>query len=52
MNVLKRLGKDTELNAWVQYEHWNVPLLEPTPQSDTTAAVSITWHPRKWKTDF
>jgi hypothetical protein len=52
VNVLKRLGEDTELNAWVQYEHWNVPLLEPAPQSDTTAAVQITWHPRKWKTDF
>ena len=52
VNVLKRLGEDTELNAWVQYEHWNVPLLEPTPQSDTTAAVAITWHPHKWKTDF
>jgi hypothetical protein len=52
VNLLKRLGQDTELNAWVQYEHWNVPLLERTPQSDTTAAVSITWHPRKWKTDF
>jgi Capsule assembly protein Wzi len=52
VNVLKRLGEDTELNAWIQYEHWNVPLLEPTPQSDTTAAVQITWHPHKWKTDF
>lgn len=52
VNVLKRLGDDIELNAWVQYEHWNVPLLEPTPQSDTAAAVQITWHPHKWKTDF
>ena len=52
INILKRLGEDTELNAWVQYEHWNVPLLEPTPQNDTTAAVAITWHPHKWKTDF
>jgi hypothetical protein len=52
VNVLKRLGQDTELNAWVQYERWNVPLIAPGPQSDTAAAVSLTWHPRKWKTDF
>jgi len=52
VNVLKRLGEDTELNAWVQYERWNVPLLQPAPQSDTTAAVAVTWHPRKWKTSF
>jgi hypothetical protein len=52
VNVLKRLGDDTELNAWVQYEHWTVPLIASGPQSDTSAAVQITWHPRKWKTDF
>ena len=52
VNVLKRLGDDTELNAWLQYEHWSVPLIATGAQSDTSAAVQLTWHPRKWKTDF
>ncbi len=52
VNLVKRLSDDIELNAWVQYEHWNVPLLEPTPQNDTSAAIQVTWHPRKLKVDF
>jgi hypothetical protein len=52
VNVVKRLGDDIELNAWVQYEHWNVPLLAPSAQSDTSAAVQITWHPQKLKKSF
>ncbi len=52
VNLVKRLSDDVELNAWVQYEHWNVPLLEPTPQNDTSAAIQVTWHPRKLKVDF
>jgi Capsule assembly protein Wzi len=52
VDVLKRLGEDTELNAWLQYEHWSAPLIAATAQSDTTAAVQITWHPHKWKVDF
>jgi len=52
VNLVKRLGDDIELNAWLQYEHWNVPLLAPTPRNDTSTAVQITWYPQKWKKSF
>jgi hypothetical protein len=47
--VLKRLHKDIELNAWVQFERWKAPIYLPNagnaPNHDTTMAVQITWHP-------
>ncbi len=52
VNAVKRLGKDVELNAWVQYERWNVPLLAKGVQTDTTAAAQFTWFPHKWAKDF
>jgi hypothetical protein len=53
VQAVKRLGKDVELNGWVQYEKWRAPLIEaplasgavPPAQSDTTTAVSLTWYP-------
>jgi len=52
VDVDKRLGENLELNAWVQYERYNVPLLKPGQQSDTTAAAQFTWYPHKWQKDF
>jgi hypothetical protein len=52
VDVVKRFGPDVEMNAWVQYERWNVPLLKPGVQSDTTAAAQFTWYPHKWQKDF
>jgi hypothetical protein len=52
VDVVKRLGTDTELHGWLQVERWNVPLLEPTPQHDTSAAIQITWHPHKVEKSF
>jgi hypothetical protein len=48
----KRLGVNLELNAWVQYERYNVPLLKAGRQSDTAAQVQFTWHPRKFQKSF
>ncbi|MGC2618085.1 MAG: capsule assembly Wzi family protein [Acidobacteriaceae bacterium] len=48
--VRKRIGKDIEARAWVQYEGWKAPIYLPGKQSDTTAAVQITWYPKE-KTD-
>ncbi len=45
-NALLRLRPDLELNAWVQYERWNIPLLKPGTQSDTTSAFQLTWYPK------
>ncbi len=44
--AVKRLGKDVELNAWLQYESWKAPLIRTGGQSDTSTAVGITWYPR------
>jgi hypothetical protein len=44
--VVKRIGKDLEVNAWVQYERWKAPIYLPGQQTDTTTAVQFTWHPK------
>ncbi len=49
VNAVKRLGKNTELNAWVQYERWKAPYLingNRSAQSDTSIAVQFTYYPR------
>jgi Capsule assembly protein Wzi len=49
VNAVKRLGKDVELNAWVQYERWKAPFLingDTTAQSNTSIAVQLTLYPR------
>jgi hypothetical protein len=52
-SVVKRLTKDVELNAWVQYEAWKAPftvngvdLYRTGPQHDTTVAAQFTWYPK------
>jgi Capsule assembly protein Wzi len=45
-SVVKRFGKNVELNAWVQYEGWKAPIYKPGLQKDTSAAVQLTWYPR------
>ena len=44
--VVKRLGHDLELNAWVQYEGWKAPVYKPGLQQDTTVAAQFTWFPK------
>ena len=49
VNAVKRLGKDVELNAWVQYERWKAPFLlngDTSAQNDTSIAVQLTLYPR------
>jgi len=45
-SVVKRLGRETELNAWVQYEGWKAPIYKPGLQKDTSVAVQLTWYPK------
>ena len=45
-SVMKRFGKDVELNAWVQYEGWKAPVYKPGLQKDTSVAVQLTWYPK------
>ena len=46
LDVVKRIGKEIELNGWVQYEAWKAPLYEPGRHTDTTAALQVTWFPK------
>jgi hypothetical protein len=52
-SVVKRLGKDVELNAWLQYEKWKAPfplnglnLNRTGPQNNTVVAAQFTWYPK------
>ena len=45
-SVVKRLGRDTELNAWVQYEGWKAPIYKPGLQQNTSVAFQLTWYPK------
>jgi hypothetical protein len=41
--VVKRVRKNFELRGWLQYERWKAPIYESGLQSDTTAALQLTW---------
>jgi hypothetical protein len=46
VDVLKRFGKNLEVNAWVQYEGYKAPVIAAGKQSDTIGAAQITWYPK------
>ena len=50
IDVLKRLGKNVELNAWVQVERWKAPIYINKPGNaaniDSSMAVQVTWFPK------
>jgi hypothetical protein len=46
VEVVKRLRKDLELNAWLQVERWQAPIYLPGQQSDTVFAAQFTWYPK------
>ena len=48
VDVVKRLRKDIELDAWLQYEGWKAPIYIPGNglNKDTTVAVQFTWFPK------
>ncbi|QMV19106.1 capsule assembly Wzi family protein [Granulicella sp. 5B5] len=47
VNVVKRLRKDIEMNAWLQYEGWKAPIYVPGNglNKDTTVSFQFTWFP-------
>jgi hypothetical protein len=49
IQVCKRVLKEVEIRGWVQHETWKVPIYKSGLQSDTSAAVRITWFPHQWK---
>lgn len=44
-DVVKRLRRDVELNAWVQVERWKAPIWKTGQQGSTTGAFTLTWYP-------
>ena len=49
--VVKRFGRDLELNGNFSYEHYLVPIYLTNRQTVTTTSVQLTWYPER-KTSF
>lgn len=45
VDMLKHLGHDLTVDAWLQYERWKAPIYKSGLQSDTSIAVQFTWRP-------
>jgi hypothetical protein len=43
--VVKRIGKDFEINGSFAYEHWKAPIYLPGQQTVTTTTIQLTWFP-------
>jgi hypothetical protein len=50
VDVVKRIRKDVELNAWLQTERWKAPIYIYSPSNaanhNTIIAAQITWYPK------
>jgi Capsule assembly protein Wzi/PAP2 superfamily len=44
-----QVRSDLSVSAGVQYEKWFAPVLVPSPQSNWTSSVDVTFWPRSWK---
>ena len=47
LQVVKRIGKDIEVNGAFAYEHWKAPIYLPGQQTVTTTTIQVTWFPEK-----
>jgi hypothetical protein len=45
--VVKRIGKDFEVNGNFAYERWKAPICLPGPQTVTTTNIQLTWFPTR-----
>ncbi|MGI4979334.1 MAG: capsule assembly Wzi family protein [Janthinobacterium lividum] len=46
VDLVKRLGRDVELKAWYQNEHWVAPIWKSGRQGSNTGAFQVTWYPK------
>jgi hypothetical protein len=46
VDVMKHLGHNITMDAWLQYERWKAPIYMTGPQNDTTVAAQFTWYPK------
>ncbi len=44
-----QIRPNTSLSGLVQYEKWNYPILAPTPQTNWTTSIGVTFQPRDFK---
>jgi hypothetical protein len=45
VQVVKRLGRDVELNGKFTFEKWKAPIYLPGPQHVTATTIGLTWFP-------
>jgi hypothetical protein len=45
--IVKRIGKDFELNGNFAYERWKVPIYLSGQQTVTTTTIQLTWFPKR-----
>jgi Capsule assembly protein Wzi len=45
--VVKRIGKDFEINGNFTYEHWKAPIYLPGQQTMTDTTIQVTWFPER-----
>jgi len=46
IDVVKRLGRDIEINGWFQHERWVAPIYMAGVQSSNTISVQVTFFPK------
>jgi len=47
LQVVKRIGKDFEINGNFTYERWKAPIYLPGQQTVTTTTIQLTWFPER-----
>jgi hypothetical protein len=45
--VVKRIGKDLEINGNFTYERWKAPIYMPGQQTVTSTTIQLTWFPER-----
>ena len=45
--VVKRIGKNFEINGNFAFEHWKAPIYLPGQQTVTTTTIKLTWYPTR-----
>ena len=45
--VVKRIGRDLEVNGNFTLEHWKAPIYLPGEQTVTTTDIQLTWFPQR-----
>jgi hypothetical protein len=47
LQMLKRIGKDFEINGNFTYERWKAPIYVPGQQIVTNTTIQLTWFPER-----